>query len=125
MRDGLAAEGQPQLGAGAALAIGPIVQRYGALMALDHLAYQTQPQPGTLAGVGAGQGVEALEQAPESKVGNAGSLIQDGQQLVTGCQNPALQLDVATRRGEVDGVIQQVGDGLAEQQGIGLDLSRL
>ena len=115
MRGGLAAEGQPQLGAGAALAIGPIVQRYAALMALDYLAHQAQPQSGTLAGVGSRQGVEALEQPRLGIVGNARPLIHNAQLVVTAGQNSALQLDLAPDRGEVDGVIQQVGDGLAER----------
>ena len=50
----LAAQWQPQLGAGAALAIGTIVQRYAAVMAFDHLAHEAQPQPGALAGVRSG-----------------------------------------------------------------------
>ena len=87
-------------------------------MQLGHLLHEVQAQAGALAAaVGARQGVEALGQACQRVVG-------DGFALVEQAQDDALAIafggdaDAAVGWCEVQGVVQQVGQCLAQQEAL-------
>lgn len=87
-------------------------------MGLRHLAHEVQTQArALLAGVGAGQGVEALEEAAEGVVGDARAFVCDGQDhLVNVCGDAHVYR--AAGGTEFDRVLDEVLQRLMEEEGV-------
>ena len=84
-----------------------------AAMQLHHLLDEVQAQAGALAPAGgARQGVEAFAQACQGLVGNRFALVEQPQLELLALHLGA-EADQPSGRGEIEGVVQQVGQGLA------------
>ncbi|SST08579.1 Uncharacterised protein [Acinetobacter baumannii] len=92
-------------------------------MQLRHLGDEVQSQPGALAPAGrARQRVEAFGEARQGVVGNRRPLVEQaqGDTLAVGLGEQAKD---AAGRGEVEGVVEQVGQRLAQQELLAANLA--
>ncbi len=88
-------------------------------MLVGHLMGETEPETTALALVGARQGVEALEDPWQCVVGNAGAAVGDPKTVAILLKGAA-ESDQPVGGRKVDGVVQQVADGLLHQQRVPL-----
>ena len=91
-------------------------------MQVGHFLHEVEAEAGALApAAGARQGVEALGEAGQGVVGDGVALVEQAQRPVAALALGG-EADEAAGGREVQGVVQQVGQGLAQQEALPLHL---
>src|SRR5581483_6343433 len=112
---------QPRYGA----AVGRVREARAPVMQLGDFQYERQAEPGAfLPRMRPRERVELLEHLVLRIVGNAGAAIADGQLHAVGARVQG-NVDRSAVGREVDGIVEQVDDGTAQQECLALDLRRV